>query len=136
MALILRRRSSAKISPGEFHCAPFVTRSDLAFSSLEEIEKRSQTLLEKKKMAGFLDKVKDSQEVVNLVEQLQNAIMYYQVSRNPAGQTEVNAMGQISQQQSIYNQIGKLTVRLLIYGFDPRTDKIPADYTSLPLTRS
>ena len=87
-------------------------------------------------MAGFLDKAKDSQEVVNLVEQLRSAIVYYQVSRNHVGKTEVNAMKQISQQQSIYNQIGKLTVRLLIYGFDPRTDKIPAGHASLPLTRS
>ena len=87
-------------------------------------------------MDRFFDKAKDSQEVVNLVEQLRSAILYYQVSRNHAGQTGVNAMKQISQQQSIYIQIGKLTVRLFIHGFDPRADKIPADYASLPLTRS
>ena len=92
LALILRKRSGAKISPGELRRAPFVTGPDLAFSSLEEIEKRSQSILEKKKMAGFLDKANDSQEVVNLVEQLRSAILCYQVSRNHAGQTGVNVM--------------------------------------------
>ena len=61
---------------------PTTTRSNLAFSSLKEIEKRSQALLEKKKVARFLDKAKDSQEVANLVEQLRTAIVFYQVSRN------------------------------------------------------
>ena len=56
---------------------------DLVFSSLEEIEERSQALLEKKKAAGFLDKAKDSQEVVGLVEQLRTAIVYYRVSGGP-----------------------------------------------------
>ena len=102
--------------------APFATRPDLASSSLEEIEKRSQTLLEKKTIPGFLDKAKDSQEVVNLVEQLRSAILYYQVSRNHSGKTGVNVTKQISQQHSIYNQIGKLTVRLITYGFYPRAD--------------
>ena len=83
--LILRRRSGAKISAGELYRAPFVTHSDLVLSSLEEIGKRSQALLNKKKMARFLDKAKDSEEVVNLVEQLRSAIVYYQVSRNHCG---------------------------------------------------
>jgi hypothetical protein len=52
-----------------------VTRSNHVFSSLEEIEKRSQAILDKKKAARFLDKAKDSQEVVNLVEQLRAAIV-------------------------------------------------------------
>jgi len=50
---------------------------------LEEIKERSQALLEKKKAAGFLDKGKDSQEVVGLVEQLRTAIVYYRVSGSP-----------------------------------------------------
>jgi len=54
--------------------------ADYVFSSLEEIGERSQTLLEKKKVAGFLDKAKDSQEVVGLVEQLRIAIVYYRAS--------------------------------------------------------
>ena len=57
--------------------------ADHSLSSLEEIEVRSQALLEKKKTAGFLDKAKDSQEVVGLVEQLRTAIVYYRVSGGP-----------------------------------------------------
>ena len=59
-----------------------LTRSNLVLSMLEEIAKRSQVLSEKKKTSRFLDKAGDSQEVVNLVEQLRSAIMYYQVSGN------------------------------------------------------
>lgn len=47
-------------------------------------------MLKKKKMAGFLDKAKDSQEVANLVEELRSAIMYYQVSGNRAVWTRVD----------------------------------------------
>ena len=60
----------------------FVTCSNIVFSALEEIEKRSQALLEKNIAVRFLDKAKDSQEVVGLVEQLRAAIVYYQVSGN------------------------------------------------------
>ena len=56
--------------------------ADPAFRSLAEIEERSKALLEKKKAAGFLDKSKDSQEVVGLVEKLRTAIIYYRVSDN------------------------------------------------------
>ena len=82
MALILRRRSDAQNSPGRLHRARSVTHSDLVFRSLEAIEKRSQDLLEKGKVEGFLDKSKDSQEVANLTEELRTAIVYYQVSGN------------------------------------------------------
>ena len=82
MALILRRSSDAQNYPGPLHRTRSITRSDLSFSSLNSIEKRSQALLEKKKVAGFLDKSKDSQEVANLAEELRTAIVYYQVSRN------------------------------------------------------
>ena len=58
-----------------------------------DIEKRSQALLEKKTMAGFLDKTKDSQEVVNLVEELRNAIVCYQVSENHLVLPRVNTHG-------------------------------------------
>jgi len=47
---------------------------------LEEIEKRSKALLEKGKTARFLDKGRDSGEVVKLVERLRDAITHYQVS--------------------------------------------------------
>ena len=80
MALTPRKGSDAQSSPGEFRRAPSVTRSNVALSSLEAIGKRSQDFLEKKMVAGFLDKSKDSQEVVNLIEQLRTAIAYYQVS--------------------------------------------------------
>jgi len=49
---------------------------------LEEIEKRSQGLLEKGKAARFVDKGRDSGEVVKLVEQLRDAITRYQVSED------------------------------------------------------
>jgi hypothetical protein len=58
-------------------------------SELEEIEKRSQALLEKAKAPRFVDKAilfidkgKDSGEVVKLVEQLRDAITGYQVSED------------------------------------------------------
>ena len=60
------------------------------FSSLEEIGERSRALLEKKKVAGFLDKSKDAQEVSNLIEQLRTAIVYYQVSGIHAMRTGTN----------------------------------------------
>ena len=82
MILILRRSSDAQNSPGWLRHTRSVTRSDLGFSSLKSIEKRSQALLEKKKVAGFLDKSKDFQEVANLTEELRTAIVYYQVSGN------------------------------------------------------
>ena len=51
-------------------------------SALEEIEKRSQELLEKGKAARLVDKGRDSGEVVKLVERLRNAIIRYQVSED------------------------------------------------------
>ena len=84
MALTLRSSSGAQKSPGRLRGVRLVARFNLVFSSLEEIEKRSQALLEKKKMPGFLDKSKDSQEVVDLVEQLRSVVVYYQVSGNRA----------------------------------------------------
>ena len=67
-----------------------VTRPNLVLSSLEEIGKRSQASLEKEEAVGFLDKEKGSQEVVNLIEQLRNAIAYYQVGGNHAARTALN----------------------------------------------
>jgi len=52
------------------------------FSSLEKVEKRAKVILDKSKGRGFLDKRVDSQEVVNLVEEIRNAIVFYQVSGN------------------------------------------------------
>ena len=49
-------------------------------SVLDEIEKRSQAMLEKGKAARFVDKRRDSGEVMKLVERLRDAIIRYQVS--------------------------------------------------------
>ena len=48
--------------------------------SLDDIGKRSLALSEKGKVARVLDKTRDSQEVINLVEKLRQAILVYQVS--------------------------------------------------------
>jgi len=47
---------------------------------LEEVEKRAQVILGKRGWGGFFDKQVDAQEVINLVEEIRNAIVYYQVS--------------------------------------------------------
>jgi len=49
---------------------------------LKDIEKRSQVLLKKGKAARFVDKGRDSGEVVKLVERLRDAITRYQVSED------------------------------------------------------
>lgn len=51
-------------------------------SALGEIERRSQSLLEKGIAARFVDKGEDSKEVAGLVERLRGAIILYQVSGN------------------------------------------------------
>ena len=79
-----------QISLGELHRTLSITFSDVTFRSLEEIGRRSHVLLEKKKSSGLLDKGKDSQEVVNLVEELRIAIAFYQVSRGHLVQTSIN----------------------------------------------
>ena len=48
-------------------------------STLEEIEKRSQVLLQKGVPARFIDKEDNSKEVAKLVERLREAIALYQV---------------------------------------------------------
>jgi len=60
----------------------FFTLVNSPLSVLEEIEKRSQALLEKGKVARFVNKGRDSREVVKLVEQLRDAITRYQVSKD------------------------------------------------------
>jgi hypothetical protein len=50
-----------------------------AYRSLEGITNTSQRLLEKGKTYRILDKSQDSQTVIKLVEQLQRAILIYQV---------------------------------------------------------
>jgi hypothetical protein len=48
--------------------------------SLDDIGRRSLALSEKGKVARVLDKTRDSQEVITLVEKLRQAILVYQVS--------------------------------------------------------
>ena len=91
--LILRRRRDGRNSPGEIHCVCCIIRSNLVFRSLAEIEKRSEAILEKNAVVGFLDKMKDSQEVVSLVDELRNAILGYQVSETQVVLPRVNTRG-------------------------------------------
>ena len=72
-------------------------------------------MLPKGKMARFLDKTQDSQAVTKLVEDLRQAILIYQVSTigDLQDRAELNVSEQLSQQQSIENQISHLTVSSL-----------------------
>jgi len=80
-------------------------------SALEQIEKRSQALLEKNPAARFVDKGGDSGEVVKLIERLQEAITHYQVSSHmDVAPNAADVEEQISQQQAIYDKITDLTV--------------------------
>jgi len=93
---------------------------------LEDIEKRSQELLEKGKAAQFVDKGRDSGEVVKLVERLRDAITRYQVSEGWFVASNMTyTVGQVSQQQAIYDQITNLTVRASRLVFVLYTDDRP-----------
>ena len=59
---------------------PIYPKLTLHDRSLDDIGKRSLALSEKGKVARVLDKMRDSQEVINLVEKLRQAILVYQVS--------------------------------------------------------
>ena len=72
----------AKNSPGRFVMLASLSAPISRFSSLEKVENRAKVILDKSKGRGFLDKRVDSQEVVNLVEEIRNAIVFYQVSGN------------------------------------------------------
>ena len=90
---------------------------------MEEIEQRSQSLLEKGKAARFVDKGRDSGEVVKLVERFRDAITCYQVSKDRfVASNATYIAGQISQQQAIYDQITDLTVRVFQLIFILYTD--------------
>jgi len=87
---------------------------------LEEIEKRSHELVEKGKIARFVDKERDSGEVVKLVERLRDAVTRYQVSEDWfVASNAAYTTGQVSQQQAIYDQITGLTVRIFSLVFYP-----------------
>ena len=55
---------------------------DGLFSTLAEIERQSQELLAKGRLARFVDKARDSGEVAKLIERLREAVVHYQVSEN------------------------------------------------------
>ena len=101
--------------------ARFAISVNASRSTLEEIEKQSQELLEKAnaprlidKAALFVDKRRDSGEVVKLIERLREAVTRYQVSKDWfVASNTTYTLGQVSQQQAIYDQITNLTVRVL-----------------------
>ena len=62
------------------HLRPSSTQNRLSDRSLEDIGTRSLVLSEKGKVARVLDKSRDLQEVIGLVEKLRQAILVYQVS--------------------------------------------------------
>ena len=90
MALILRRRRGDQNSPSEIHRVCCILHFNLLFRSLDKIEEWSEAILEKNAAAGFLDKMKDSQEAVSLVDELRNAILGYQVSGTQVALPRVN----------------------------------------------
>ena len=83
---------------------------DRLFSTLAEIERRSQELLAKGTAARFVDKAGDSGEVAKLIERLREAIIHYQVSENYFQHRIQLTAGQVSQQQAIYDRITDLAV--------------------------
>ena len=83
---------------------------DRLFSTLAEIERRSQELLAKGTAARFVDKAGDSGEVAKLIERLREAIIHYQVSENYFQHRIQLTAGQVSQQQTIYDRITDLAV--------------------------
>ena len=83
---------------------------DRLFSTLAEIERRSQELLAKGTAARFVDKAGDSGEVAKLIERLREAIVHYQVSENYFQHRIQLTAGQVSQQQTIYDRITDLAV--------------------------
>ena len=89
---------------------------DGLFSTLAEIERRSQELLAKGTAAQFVDKARDSGEVAKLIERLREAVIHYQVSENCfQHQTQLTA-GQVSQQQAVYDRITDLAVSDFQFG--------------------
>jgi hypothetical protein len=78
--MVIRRRwRDAPSWQGERQIEAYHTGKLILCRSLAAIEQRSRALMEKGKCASFLDKAQDTQEVANLVEQLRQAILIYQV---------------------------------------------------------
>ena len=132
MESILRRSRDGQNSPGELRRLRTVICSNPVSRSLEEIEKRSHAILEKKLGVGFLDKTKDSQDVVSLVDELRNAIVVYQVGEKHVTLPSVNVHGTALAAAVNVQSDWKTGGRSLIPIVYLNTDKIPR----LPLTRS
>jgi len=74
----ITRRSKLARFVSHLTCFPHITLT--LNRSLEDIGKQSLALSDKGKVARVLDKKRDSQKVVGLVEKLRQAILIYQVS--------------------------------------------------------
>ena len=83
--------------------------------SLEDVEKRSRSLLGKKWPARFLDAPRDSAILVEFVEDIRKAILIYSVgTKSSRGQPPLTHSRQASQQQSTLQRIIRLTVRFFL----------------------
>lgn len=91
--LILRKSGDGQNSPSEPHRVCSVTCLNIVFRSLDKIKKQSQAILDKEPAVGFIDKTKDSQEVISLVDELRNAIVAYQVGEKYITLHSVNMRG-------------------------------------------
>ena len=89
---------------------PLPALVDGLFSTLAEIERRSQELLAKGRVARFVDKARDSGEVAKLIERLREAVIHYQVSENCFQHRIQLTARQVSQQQAVYDRITDLAV--------------------------
>ena len=105
-----RRSHLARFVP---YLAPLENPGLTPYRSLEDIGTQSLALLEKGKFARVLDKMQDSQVVIRLVEKLRQAVLIYQVSIKDLQSRKSLTRRQVSQQQSIYNQVVQLTVSFL-----------------------
>ena len=83
--MMIKKRQRDVHSWKSLHCVfGYLAPKLITCRSFSDIEKRSQALLEKGKMARILDKAQDSQAVVRLIEQLRQAILIYQVGTRVA----------------------------------------------------
>jgi hypothetical protein len=77
--MIVKKRRGAHSWKSSHRVFGYIAPKLIVYRSFNDIERRSQALLGKGKMAHILDKAQDSQAVVRLVEQLRRAILIYQV---------------------------------------------------------
>ena len=110
--------------------SPFILSEPIPRNrDLEDIGRRSLALSEKGKVARALDKSRDSEEVIKLIEKLRQAILVYQVGTRLSKVGTYSHSGQVSQQQSIYNQITQLTVSFHLSSSLSRLSRFGGDYS-------